>query len=82
MVRIVISLPEDEKRWLDRQAQRAGTTMTEVVRQAIRSYRASGAKGKAAPAPTYADILKAAKGTWSQGDAVAWVRRLRADKPR
>ena len=81
MVRTVISLQEDEKRWLDRQAERAGTTMTEVVRQAIRSYRLSSAKGPAA-APTYADILKNAKGTWSQGDAVAWVRRLRADKPR
>jgi predicted transcriptional regulator len=78
VVRTVISLQDDEKRWLDRQAERAGTTMTEVVRQAIRSYRASGAK--AASAPTYADILKGAKGSWSQGDAVAWVRKLRADR--
>ena len=77
MIRTVISIDDDEKLWLDRKAKEEGTTMTEVVRQAIRQYRMGGRKS-AGRGKTYAEILQLSKGTWTQGDAVAWVRKLRA----
>jgi hypothetical protein len=79
MIRTIISIDDDEKHWLDLKAKEQGTTMTEVVRQAIRQYRMGGRK-TAGQGKTYAEILKLSKGTWSQGDAVEWVRKLRADE--
>ena len=79
MVRTIISIDDDEKSWLDRRAKEQGTTMTEVVRQAIRQYRMGGRKSSG-KGQTYAEILKLSKGTWSQGDAVEWVRKQRAEE--
>jgi hypothetical protein len=78
MVRTVISLDKNDKQWLDRRAKEEHLTMTEIVRQAIHYYRLKGAK--ASPGrPGFKEILKMTKGTWSKGDAVAWVRKLRAE---
>jgi len=79
MVRTLISLDEDDKRWLDRQAKEGHTTMTEVVRQAIRSYRLRGRPSKGQK-PTYKEILEMTKGTWTQGDALEYVRKIRAEE--
>jgi hypothetical protein len=79
MTRTIISIDDDEKRWLDRKAKEQGTTMTEVVRQAIRQYRLGGRKSKG-QGSTYDEILKMTKGTWTQGDAVDYVRKMRASE--
>jgi Ribbon-helix-helix protein, copG family len=41
MVRTLISLTEEDKQWLDREATRLGVSMTELVRRAVRLYRDS-----------------------------------------
>jgi hypothetical protein len=79
MIRTVISIDNDEKRWLDRKAKEEGTTMTEVVRKAIKQYRLGGRKPKG-PGSTYAEVLEMTKGTWTNGDAVEWVRKMRSDE--
>jgi hypothetical protein len=39
MVRTIISLEDDDKRWLDDEAAREGVAMTEVVRRAVKQLR-------------------------------------------
>ena len=41
MTRTIVSLPEDEKKWLDAHGRRHGISSAEVVRRAIRELRAS-----------------------------------------
>ena len=41
MIRTIVSLPEDEKKWLDAHGRRHGISSAEVVRRAIRELRAS-----------------------------------------
>ena len=77
MVRTIISLSEDDKMWLDRTAQASGVTMTELVRRAVRKLRE--AESPAEPEPTFDELLESTRGTWTEGDGLAWQLRLRAE---
>jgi len=72
------SLDKNDKAWLDRKAREQGVTMTEVVRQAIHDFRLRGgvAKGKKRP-PAFEEILEMTAGTWTRGDAAAYVDKMR-----
>ncbi len=76
MIRTVVSLDERDKKWLDRKAREQGVTMTTLVRQAIRDLRLrrSLVKGQE---PAFEEILRMTKGTWTKGDAAAWVKKMR-----
>ena len=76
MVRTVISLPEGDKDWLDRTADERGVSMTEVVREAVHRLREE--KERAAK-PTFRELLRAAAGTWTQGDGLEWQLKLRKE---
>lgn len=76
MVRTVVSLDERDKEWLDRKAREQGVTMTTLVRQAIRDLRMRRNSGNNAE-PAFDEILRMTKGSWTKGDAAAWVRKLR-----
>lgn len=78
MVRTMISLDERDKQWLDRKAREQGVSMTTLVRQAVREMRLrpSTANGDE---PAFEEILRMTKGTWTKGDAAAWVRRMRRE---
>lgn len=78
MVRTVISLDESDKKWLDSRAKEEQRTMTEIVRQAIHYYRLKGARATEGKTG-FKEILRMTKGTWSKGDAVAWVRKMRTE---
>lgn len=73
MVRTVISLDEDDKRWLDARANDEGVPMTELVRRAVRRFR------EVESAPTFDELIDAARGTWRHGDGLAWQRALRGE---
>lgn len=73
MIRIVVSLTEDDKSWLDRTATRHGVSMTEVVREAIRQMRAAAH----VESPEWADLLARTRGLWSGPDGLAWQEQLR-----
>lgn len=79
MVRTVISLDERDKQWLDRKAREQGVSMTTLVRKAIREMRLRPAAAANGDEPAFEEILRMTKGTWTKGDAAAWVRRLRRE---
>jgi hypothetical protein len=78
MIRTVVSLDEHDKKWLDRKAREEGVTMTTLVRRAVRALRLKGAAADS-DEPAFAEILRMTKGTWTKGDAAAWVKKMRRE---
>jgi hypothetical protein len=74
MARTLINLDPDDKHWLDREARKRHVPMTELVRQAIRSYRMrEESRGR----PALQNALARTAGIWRQGDGLAWQQRMR-----
>ena len=73
MVRTVISLDEEDKRWLDARARETHVSMAEIVRQAVRRLREESAR----EARATDELLQQTSGIWKQGDGLAYQRRLR-----
>lgn len=68
MIRTVISLDPDDKRWLDDLAEAERTSMTAIVRRAVRLLREKTPAAK----PSVDDLLSATRGTWKNGDGLAY----------
>jgi Arc/MetJ-type ribon-helix-helix transcriptional regulator len=73
MIRTVISLDEDDKRWLDRRAAQEGVSMTELIRRAVRLLRGQTAEDYR----SLEELLAATSGIWKQGDGLEYQNRLR-----
>jgi len=75
-MRTLIDIPEDDIKWLDREASEQGRSRAALVREAVAAYRA-----RTAPAGD-TRWLDDAFGIWKDrtdiGDAVEWQRRERA----
>lgn len=75
MVRTVISLDEDDKTWLDREAKRENIPMTELIRRAVRAMR----KQKELEEITLETLLQNTSSTWTHGDGLQWQSKLREE---
>ena len=75
MARTVISLPDEDKAWLDRQAAREGVPMTELIRRAVRRLRVASRRGDR----TTEELLDITRGTWKRGDGIKYQRALRRE---
>ena len=75
MVRTVISLEPDEKKWLDRKASQEHVSMTQVVRTAIEHFRKSTESGPG----SFRQLLAETKGIWKHGDGVKYQRKIRGE---
>ena len=73
MVRTIISLDNQDKKWLDETARREKKPMTGVIREAIREYRVR----HKADEPTVEELLERTKGTWKKGDGLKYQKKLR-----
>ena len=73
MIRTVISLDDDDKRWLDRRAEQQGVSMTELIRRAVRLLRGQTAEDYR----SLEELLAATSGIWKQGDGLEYQTRLR-----
>jgi hypothetical protein len=67
---MLIGLEENDRRWLEQQAQEIGVPMSEVVRRAIRQAQETGQK-------PMKELLASTKGLWRQGDGLRYQRRIR-----
>ena len=75
MPRTVISLSEQEKRWLDQQAHRENVPMTEIVRRALRCYR----ERQPLPDKDFLQLLEETSGIWRHGDGLEYQLKLREE---
>ncbi len=75
MTRTIISLPEEEKKWLESYGRRHRISSAEVIRRAIREFRA----GK--PARSLKAVLEETAGAWTsiRGDSRDHVEGLRKE---
>lgn len=77
-MRTLVDIPEDDIRWLDREASAAGKSRTALVREAVTAYRAN------TTASPNADWIARGAGYWKGrddiGDAVEYQRALREDR--
>lgn len=73
MTRTIISIPEDEKLWLESYGRRHRISSAEVVRRAIREYRQRKAD------KSLAGVLRETAGTWTsvKGDSRDHIDALR-----
>jgi len=74
MIRTVVSLPEEDKRWLDDEAVREGVSMTEIIRRAVSRLRTHTARAK-----TFDGLLKTTAGIGTGEDGVALQKRIRKE---
>ena len=72
MVRTVVSLDADDKRWLDRKAASEGISMTELIRRAVRKIRSEEAQAIA-----LGELLRLTSGIGSGEDGLEIQKRLR-----
>ena len=75
MIRTVISLDEESKKWLDQQARQEKVSTAELIRTAVRKYR-DEKKREALPLD---DLLRQTSGIWKVGDGLTYQRRLRKE---
>ena len=75
MVRTVVSLEEDDKRWLDERAAEEGVPMTELIRRAVRLLRGQARLER----PELDDLLERTSGNWKQGDGLEFQERVRGE---
>ena len=72
MIRTIISIDAEDKKWLERKAQEAGVPMTELVREAIRRLRRH-------EDVSFESLLQQTAGLWRKGDGLAYQHRLRKE---
>ena len=75
MVRTIVSMEEDLKRWLDRKAKRERVPMSRLVRRAIENLRR---ESEAASLPIER-LLGRTRGTWRHGNGLAWQNSMRRE---
>jgi hypothetical protein len=74
MVRTIVSLKEQDKRWLDKKAKSQNVPMTELIREAVSLLREKDSKRAA-----FEKALKRSAGIWTEGDGLAWQEKLRSE---
>ena len=72
MTRMLISLDEDDKRWLEQKAQERGVPMSEVVRMALHQVQEAEQK-------PMKELLASTMGLWRHGDGLRYQRRVRKE---
>lgn len=75
MTRTILSLPEEEKRWLEAYGKRHRISSAETIRRAIRAFRDK------MPETGLREVLRQTAGTWTsvRGDSRDYVDKLRKD---
>lgn len=74
MPRTIISLPDEDKVWLDRRAQAERVPMTEIVRRAVREYRE---RYHAGGPSRLRELLRRTSGCWTHGDGLEYQNAAR-----
>jgi hypothetical protein len=79
--RTLVSLPDDDKQWLDQEAAARGMPMTHLVQDAVAEYRV---RARSRRAETLDDLLGTTAGLFtrragSPEDGATLQRRLRAE---
>ena len=78
LIRTVVSLDDEQKAWLDRQAALRRVSMAALIRQAVSEFQRREQRGSAA---SFQDVLKQTAGIWQAGDGLEYQERMRKEWP-
>lgn len=76
MSRTIISLPDENKMWLVRQASSQRVPITELVRRAVREYRQRHGNGRSR---RLIKLLDRTRGNWKHGDGLRYQSNTREE---
>lgn len=76
MTRLIISLEDEHRAWLEKTAAEMGVSMAEVARMAIDTLRTSERESKS---KRLQQLLEQTHGTWTQGDGLEYQRKMREE---
>ncbi|MBW1717759.1 MAG: hypothetical protein JRH08_18505 [Deltaproteobacteria bacterium] len=71
--RTIITISEEDKRWLESYGKAHGISLAEAIRKGIRKLKENESSD------TYRSIIDKTKGLWKMGDGLKYQRRLREE---
>jgi len=71
--RMIITLSEEEKDWLESYSEASGISMAEAVRQGVEKLRETN------DWDTYRKVVEATRGLWKTGDGLKYQREIRSE---
>ncbi|RMH55199.1 MAG: CopG family transcriptional regulator [Candidatus Hydrogenedentota bacterium] len=73
MTRTIVTLPDADKRWLERYSRAHKVSMASIIRRALRQLRRELERN------AHVDVLRKTSGIWRKrnGDGLEYVSRLR-----
>ena len=78
LVRTVVSLDDEQRAWLDRQAALRHVSRASLIRRAVSEFRMREQCGSSA---SFQEVLKQTVGIWQGGDGLEYQERLRKEWP-
>ena len=71
--RIIITIPEEDKRWLESYSSLHRVSVAEAIRQGIRRLK------EAELYENYQTLVQNTKGIWKKGDGLTYQKKMRAE---
>ncbi len=71
--RTIITLPEEDKAWLEGYSKTRNISMAEAIRQGIRKLKESMQQDN------YRNVLNQTKGMWQAGDGLVYQKKIRSE---
>ncbi|HDM75506.1 MAG TPA: hypothetical protein ENG51_03445 [Deltaproteobacteria bacterium] len=71
--RTIITISEEDKRWLESYGRARGISLAEAIRRGIKKLREDEAT------ETYRIMITKTKGLWKKGDGLKYQQRLRKE---
>ena len=71
--RTIITLPDEDKAWLEEYSRMQGISMAEGIRSALRLFREKKQRD------TYRALVEQTRGIWLHGDGLDYQRKLRSE---
>ena len=73
-MRTLIDIPKAQRAWLDKKAKEMGVSMAEAARQALKQVQEAEEKHA-----KFMRLSEKVRGTWTNGDGLAWQLKMRAE---
>lgn len=71
--RIIISIPDEDKLWLEGYSKVQQISVAEAIRQGIEQLK------KSKQQQTYQKLVEKTRGIWKKGDGLTYQKKLRAE---
>jgi predicted DNA-binding protein len=75
MIRTVISLDPEDKRWLEQKSKETQKPMAALIRQAIRRMRQEDESNS----PSFDTLLEQTQGLWKKEEGLAYQQSMRSE---